>query len=361
MANDLALPATGMDDAFKAFAAQQGGVDSLSEGITGSYGVLGYRGKVWSLRYKGEKYNFVRQDDGTPAAAIDVIILRSAKQKSKSFYDSFDEHQSEGKRPICASLDGILPDEDVVQKQSETCALCPQNQWRTNDKGKKVKACSDYKRLAVLVAPSLTVPFFGEALLEPVFLRVPAASLEPLANYGDDLARQGFAYYAVLTRVMFEPDTAHPKFMFKTMQVLGKNDAPVVMPMINDDLALRVTGEDKVNRPQITHTLRRAIAGPTAGSTASVASAAVQGAPPSQPAQQLIPPKQAPKPPASHPPAGDGSLFGAAVNLPGTTFVEHPANPAPVQQVTQDRSDVVGDTTESTPDLDDAINKILQT
>ena len=135
MANDLALPATGMDDAFKAFAAQQGGVDSLSEGITGSYGVLGYRGKVWSLRYKGEKYNFVRQDDGTPAAAIDVIILRSAKQKSKSFYDSFDEHQSEGKRPICASLDGILPDEDVVQKQSETCALadviaiCEEHGW----------------------------------------------------------------------------------------------------------------------------------------------------------------------------------------------------------------------------------------
>jgi hypothetical protein len=373
---DLALPQTGMDDAFKAFAAQQGGVESLSEGITGSYGVIGYKGKNWSLRYKGEKYNFKRADDGTPAASIDVIILRSAKQKSKSFYTAYDEHQSEGQRPICASLDGLLPDDDVVQKQSETCALCPRNQWRTNDKGKKVKDCSDYKRLAVLLAPSQTVPFFGSALLEPVFLRVPAASLEPLANYGDDLARQGFSYFAVVTRVMFEPDTAHPKFMFKTVQVLGAKDAPVVIPMINEDLALRVTGEDKANRPQLTHTLRQAIAGsaatasqPTPGPATQVALAAQAASrPPAQevlvaPPAQIIPPKPAPAP-AAPPPSQDGSLFGGVSNLPlqsATTITAVSTETQQrVQPTTQTQADVVGEPGESTPDLDAAIANILK-
>src|ERR1700731_3657661 len=325
---NLALPQAGMDDAFRQFASQQGGVESLSEGITGSYGVIGYKGKSWTLRYKGEQYGFKRPDDQSPAAAIDVIILRQAKQKSKSYYDGWDEHQSEGKRPLCASLDGIVPDDDVIAKQSETCGLCPRNQWRTNDKGKKVKDCSDYKRLAVLLVPSQTVPFFGEPLLEPVFLRIPAASLEALGNYGDDLSRQGFAYYAVVTRVMFEPDTSYPKFVFKTVQVLGKDDAPVILPMINDDIAIRVTGEDKLNRPQITHTMRQAIAGPGSAATASPPG----GTPATHqaPAQQLIPPKQAPKPPVTPPPASNGSLFGTAANLVQASVRTTPAEQAPV-------------------------------
>ncbi len=348
MSNEIALPQGGMADAFKNYAAQQGGVESLSEGITGSYGVLGYKGKTWSLRYKGEQHFFKRPDDGTAAASIEVIILRQAKQKSKSYYDSYDEHQSQGARPICASLDGILPDDDVAQKQSETCALCPRNHWHTNDKGKKVKDCSDYKRLAVLIVPAQSIPFFGEPLMEPVFLRVPAASLEALGNYGDDLARQGVAYYAVVTRVAFEPDTAYPKFTFRHVQVLGKDDAPVILPMLNDDLSLRVTGEDKVNRPQLTHTLSKAIAGPAQ--------------PVSTPAQQtVIPPKQAPKPQPSPTPSVSGGLFGAAKNLDAGHAT------SPLQTVTEARiqeqmSDVVGsDPTESTPEIDAAIANLLQT
>jgi hypothetical protein len=366
-----------MDDAFRAYAAQNAEeATALSEGITGSYGVIGYRGKVWSLRYKGEKYNFVRPDDGTPAAAFDCIILRSARQKSKSLYEGFDENQSDGKRPLCASLDGIVPDDEYDPPQSPTCALCPRNNWHTNPQGKKVKDCTDYKRLAVLIAPALTVPFFGQALLEPVFLRVPAGSLQALGLYGEDLTRQGFAPYAVVTQVSFDPDAAHPKFVFRHKQVLSAADAPVILPMIKDDQSLRITGEDKVHQPRITHTMAKAVAGPAQPAPVPPQLPATQparqpaAAPAPQPAQQLIPPKQAPKPqPVSPLPAASGSLFGAAANL--TAAVPQQAIPAVVQQtaavgqpapaVQQATSDVVGaDPTESTPELDDAINKILQ-
>jgi hypothetical protein len=375
LSNDVALPQAGMDDAFRAYAAQNTEESSaLSEGITGSYGVIGYRGKVWSLRYKGEKYNFLRPDDGTPAAAFECIILRSARQKSKSLYEGFDENQSDGKRPLCASLDGIVPDDEYDPPQSPTCALCPRNNWHTNAQGKKVKDCTDYKRLAVLIAPALTVPFFGQALLEPVFLRVPAGSLQALGLYGEDLTRQGFAPYAVVTQVSFDPDAAHPKFVFRHKQVLSAADAPVILPMIKDDQSLRITGEDKVHQPRITHTMAKAVAGPAQPAPAMPAApqpaAAAQGvAVRQQPAQQIIPPKQAPTPqPVSHPPAASGSLFGAAANL--TAAVPQQATQAVVQQAAtvgqpapaaQAQSDVVGvDPTESTPELDDAINKILQ-
>ena len=54
-------------------------VESLAEGIGSSYGVISYKGKVWSLRYRGERYTFTRPDDGTPVGHIDVIILAKAK------------------------------------------------------------------------------------------------------------------------------------------------------------------------------------------------------------------------------------------------------------------------------------------
>src|SRR5437879_1093028 len=69
-----------------AFAALNPQTESLADGIGSSYGVVHYRGKNWSLRLRGETYNFTRQDDGTPLAYIDVIILRQLPAKSKSFY-----------------------------------------------------------------------------------------------------------------------------------------------------------------------------------------------------------------------------------------------------------------------------------
>src|SRR4029077_9322535 len=125
--------------------------DNLAAGIGQSYAVIGYKGKVWTLRYRGDRHTFIRKDDGSPSNHIDVVILGQAEQKSKSYYGKYDPNIS-GERPICASIDGLLPDPDVTQKQSETCALCPRNVWKTDPQtGRKGRECTDYKRLAVVV------------------------------------------------------------------------------------------------------------------------------------------------------------------------------------------------------------------
>jgi len=248
MTTNLPTKPTGMPSgAFKAYSNQHQH-SALGEGIGGSYGVIGYKGKTWSLRHQGQKYVFVRPDDGTQAGHLDVIILRSPPNKSKSFYDGYDEG-TDGKRPLCASLDGVIPDSDVVQRQAEACTLCPRNAWKTDANGRKSKDCTDYKRIAVLLCPdSRTNPVLQAALLEPVFLRIPAASLQNLANFGDEMERAGFPPYAYITRVTFDPMAAHPKMVFRFRQALTDNEAPVVLPLINDDVSLRITGEDKVGQ-----------------------------------------------------------------------------------------------------------------
>lgn len=235
MGQELVLPDWAKGGAAPAFAVLNPSDDSLSEGIGQSYPVIGYKGKVWSFRYRGERRTFIRPDDGTPAAYLDVIILGQAKQKSKSFYKAFDPNQSDGDRPICSSIDGVIPDPDVQQKQCDTCALCPRNAWKQQSNGKKGRECTDYKRLAVLVLPTQTKLIFPpDGVLEPAFLRVPPASLNSLAIMGDTMAAQGFHYSSYITRITFDPQEAHPKMVFKPLQGLSNAEAPVILQLRQD-------------------------------------------------------------------------------------------------------------------------------
>ena len=71
--------------------------------------------------------------------------------------------------------------------------------------GRRGKECTDYKRLAVALMPNATRPMFGEPLMEPVFLRVPPASLNALALLEQKMGKKGLGYHysAYLTRISF--------------------------------------------------------------------------------------------------------------------------------------------------------------
>lgn len=232
-----------------AFAGLDPHSESLADGIGSSYGIIGYKGKVWSLRLRGETYNFVRPDDGSPAAFLDVIILRQLPVKSKSFYPpgSYQDGQI-GTRPVCAALDGVAPDADIAKPESTACAICPRNVFKINTDGRKTRDCSDYKRLSVLILPKLTKDLLGAALMEPVFLRVPAASLNDLALLGEGMSAQGFHYSSYITRIGFNPERPHPQMTFRALQGLGDKEATLVLPLREDPTAYRITGEGEVNR-----------------------------------------------------------------------------------------------------------------
>jgi len=247
MANDITIPFAGQKPA-QAFqtALPPAQDESLSEGIGSSYGVIGYKGKNWSLRYRGERHMFTRSDDGSPLSYIDVIILRAAKHKSKSYYpEGYSPEASEGKPPTCSSMDGVVPDQGVVAQQSNACAICPRNVWKPNTTtGRNERECTDYKRLAVLLVPGLSKQVLGQPLIEPVFLRIPPASLGDLALFGDTMAGQGWHFSSFVTRISFDPELAHPKMVFRPLQALTDAESPVILEQRDSPLAKRITGED---------------------------------------------------------------------------------------------------------------------
>lgn len=235
MGQELSIPGWADQGPAQAFQTLNSQDDSLSEGIGQSYPIINYRGKVWSVRYRGERKTVIRPDDGTPAAYLDVIILGQAKSKSKSFYKKYEPGQSDGERPICSSIDGVVPDPDVTTRQSDTCALCPRNVWKTDPQtGRKGRECTDYKRLAVLIVPTQTTPVFGQPLLEPAFLRVPPASLNALAIMGDTMSARGYHYSSYVTRITFDPNKPHPEMQFKPHQPLTAEEAPVILQLRAD-------------------------------------------------------------------------------------------------------------------------------
>lgn len=243
MSEIIQFPQGGMAAAFRAPSIDQ---DSLGDGIGASYPVIRYKGKVWSLQYRGQKYN-LKDDRGFESPYLDVVILRSAAVKSKSFYKKYTPGQSDGERPLCSSMDGVRPDPDVPDKQAEACAICPRNVWKTDPQtGRKGRDCTDYKRLAVLIWPTMTQPLLGQPLMEPAFLRVPPASLTSLATMGEEMDHAGFHYMSYVTRITFDPNEAHPKMVFRFHKALTDADAPSIIALRNQQVTDRIVNGDIV-------------------------------------------------------------------------------------------------------------------
>lgn len=221
---------------------------SLGEGISSGFPIIRIRGSKWRLSTgKGE-------EKVVPSTEIDVVILRSPGFASRAYYKGYKQGQK-GERPICSSLQGKRPDADVEDKQSDLCDTCKRNQTYTNDKGIKVRDCSNGKRLAVLPWIDWTAALLGKPLIRPCLLRVPGASLQALKAYGEELGRAGVPYYGLLTRLSFDPETEYPKieFNYNTDVQLDDDSAALIDEMRETSDARAITGETGASTREVDH------------------------------------------------------------------------------------------------------------
>lgn len=224
-----------------AFAAAPA-ADDLSAGIASSFGLIGYKGKVWSIRYRGEDTPLMRADGDGPRGSIEVVILKASTQISKIWYE---QGYVEGSNaaPDCFSNNGVTPEPTAAKRQCESCALCPHNQWgsRTTPAGKQGKSCSDSKRIAVVPQEDM----LNEAYGGPMLLRVPAASLQDLAHYGQKMQQMGYPYYAVSTRIGFDAAESYPKFTFGAIRPATEAEAQIILTHRDSHSVQRILSESE--------------------------------------------------------------------------------------------------------------------
>ncbi len=231
MGTELSLP-KGFGAVSSVFGGNKAGAnDELGAGVNSSYGIVGYKGKVWSIRFGGEDKALMREDGDGPRNSIEVVLVKASAAISKIFYKNGYVEGSNA-APDCWSADGIKPDASVQAKCNATCADCPMNAWgsRVTDAGKQGKQCADSRRVAVIPAEDMDNDLFGG----PMLLRVPAASLKDLKAYGDLLSSYQYPYYAAVTRIAFDPKEAYPKFVFSAVRPLTDAEAAKVM-LLRDD------------------------------------------------------------------------------------------------------------------------------
>lgn len=214
--------------------------NELSAGIAAGFGIVGYKGKVWSIRYQGNTTPLMREDGDGPKNSIEVVVVKASQHIAKIFYDGKYVEGSTA-APDCWSTNGVVPDPGATKKQAASCASCPKNAWgsRITDAGKQGKACADSKRLAVVPAEDLRNEAFGG----PMLLRVPAASLKELAAFGDRMQSLGFPGYAFVTRISFDPESAFPQFKFAAIRPVSDAEFDVVEGLRSDPRVTRILAE----------------------------------------------------------------------------------------------------------------------
>lgn len=313
------------------FAPQPGQevANDLAGGITGGYGLIGFRGKVWSIRHKGVEQQLMRDDGDGPRGSIDVVILKANPHLSKNWYENGFVEGSNAP-PDCSSANGVYPDPNVPKKQSNVCLTCPKNAWGSATGGSgKGKACGDHRRMAVVPVADIKNELFGG----PLLLRCPAASLQDLAAFSQKLAQLGYPYYAVAVKIGFDPAESFPKFTFSAIRPLTDAEADMVIEHQGGDAVGRVIADavdPAAAAAQLPPTADQSVATlPPRTPTPAPAPVAAQPAPQPAPAS--------PTPLATPAPAASAGGFGAAAPVPQASSVAAPAatvvSPAPAASV----------------------------
>jgi len=279
--------------------------EALTAGVSSGYPILRIKGKVWTITRGGaEPHVLMRPDGDGPRNSVDLVILQAAAPISKIFYNQYEEGAA--KPPECYSNNGIVPHPSSTAKQHTNCADCPQNKWgsRVTTAGKPGKACRDSKRAAVSPLGDIRNEAFGG----PMLLRIPADSLKEFANYAKQMRSMGYPYYAIGTKISFDPNEAYPKLVLTPLPPLTDVQADAVLDLRAGFAVKEILSEDfdVSQAAPVTHKV-----------TASVA------------VQQIAPPAPAPKPapapvaaPAATKPTKTIAKQETPVNTPPSTPVE---------------------------------------
>lgn len=181
-----------------------------------------------NLSIKGKQFRFI---DSTgeelildTCAPMDVIILGfdPLQGVAKAYYAKQYIPGSDDP-PDCSSADGCVPDSFISKPISESCTLCPKNQFGsgTDAQGNpsRGKACKDTKILFLVHAEDIDGPILG--------LRVPVTSLKALGAYGKHLAKYKIRPRNIITRLRFA-DSEFPQLEFEPISYLDEAQCNII-------------------------------------------------------------------------------------------------------------------------------------
>lgn len=195
---------------------------------------------IHQISIKASKWRLQDPQGGeqvVPMHHLDVIIVDANPNASKVYYEGAYDPSKEGQAPTCFSDNGATPSDQSEKKQSVSCAACPHNVWGTgkNSAGQAAgKACSDSKKLAVILAENPT----GAVYL----LKIPPASLKNLYAFVEQVSNRGIPLPALVVRLQFDAQADYPKITFDPVGYCNPAQGQAVDKVLNTPEVAAVIG-----------------------------------------------------------------------------------------------------------------------
>jgi len=210
----------------------QGKETGLSEGLMSGIGGIavnriGVKGSRFRQEIRGEEVGVWDEN------YLDVIFVKVQPKVSRKFYaGKYDAKAETNAPPTCYSVDGVVPAEDVHNKQSTACDTCPQNVKgsKMGDDGNKGRACGFFRRLAVRLAEDETntiyrldvaaMGLFGDSH--------PKEQKYSLNEYAKALKNRSLDPGQIVTRLSFDTDQSVPKLLFQPLRFISELDQEMI-------------------------------------------------------------------------------------------------------------------------------------
>lgn len=195
------------------------------------------------IRSKGNQHFIL--PDSTEAEELEVVIVDFNSQNM--LYD----RPYDAKNPIppaCFAIgknpSELTPSTNSPDAQAESCAACPNNQFNSDPKGGKGKACKNTRLLAMLPSASLDEPDEDATIWT---LSIPPAALAYFDGYVRTLAaKHKVTPTGVITRVTLGTgDFFSPRF--EVVRPLQPNELGVFMRR-RDEAIARLNAEPDVSQ-----------------------------------------------------------------------------------------------------------------
>lgn len=190
-------------------------VDEMTKALAGGTQNrrISIRGGRFRLVINGEEVS------KTDKPELDIIVAAGRKENSRIFYGKA-YNPKEITPPDCWSDDGITPHAKAENRQSNTCADCPQNIAGSGSNG--TRACRYQKRLAVVLANDPTNGLFQLTLpSQSIFGKGDMDSMG-FDQYAKYVAGNGKSINTVVTRMSFDGDSDVPVLKFRAVGYVNR-------------------------------------------------------------------------------------------------------------------------------------------
>lgn len=181
---------------------------------------ISLKGNIFRMNVGGQEV--AKNED----RAMNIIIVAAAPKTSRQYYAAIYQ-EGVTTAPDCWSADGSVPSATCANKQSNSCATCPQN--ITGSGQGNSRACRHLHRLAVVLEnDAVNGDVYGLTLAATSLFGKGENGKMPLFQYAKLLGAHGMNITDVVTEMRFDTDSATPKLIFRAVRPLEIADLEAV-------------------------------------------------------------------------------------------------------------------------------------